>query len=128
MALGCHLCFGEDAVRVLEGKADLDRIASLVEQSHFSVRLLRCRACQQAFASVFCETIDWVGGNDPQASLLVPLTAAEADTLRELGERAVARALLELPPRRHVHSYWASDAERADVRWTQGSIFWPPHD
>jgi hypothetical protein len=128
MEFGCPTCFGDDAKRVLNNRTVVDVISSCVDESHFWVTLIRCRACRQLFAAVFCETVDMIGGNDPQGHLLVPLTPDEATTLNADDSYAVECALVALAPRRHVCSYWPSSAPQAEVSWLEGRIIMPPHD
>ena len=56
-------------------------VADLIDESHFHVMILTCPHCAQRFVSVFTETIDWVNGDDPQESTLLPVTEAEETDL-----------------------------------------------
>jgi hypothetical protein len=80
---GCASCFRGEAKNISRGT--LSEVAALVEESHFSVRVLACRSCGQRFVSIFCETIDWVDGDDPQYWSLLPVHAEEAQTLLSQG-------------------------------------------
>jgi len=113
-----------DAARTWELRGALDFVASLVEESHFGLSLHACAACGQRFVQVFAERIDWVGGEDPQDWLLVPISAAEADALGTVGEGALA----SLAPRRYLTRFWPSAAGAPESRWCDGAIFVPPHD
>jgi hypothetical protein len=105
----------------------LARVTSIVDESHFTVRLLRCADCGQRFASVFCETIDWVGGNDPQDCLTVPVTEAEEAALVAAGEAGMERALRTLAPDRW-HAHWFPSDGSAHSAWCSGAVRVPPHD
>jgi len=78
---GCEHCWPVAADAAWEARAALTHVADLIDQSHFHVMILACPACAQRFVSVFTETIDWVNGDDPQDSTLLPITEAEADDL-----------------------------------------------
>ncbi len=84
---GCPRCSGPDAASVWEAHRADRRIADLVEESHFSLRLLACPACGQSFLKVFTELIDWQGGDDSQCWCLLPLTPEECDQLLAAGEQ-----------------------------------------
>jgi hypothetical protein len=60
-------------------------VADLIDESHFHVMTLACPRCAQRFVSVFTETIDWVNGDDPQDSTLLPITEAEDADLVQRG-------------------------------------------
>jgi len=105
----------------------LFQIRSIVNESHFLVSIRRCGACGQRFVSVFAERIDWIHGNDPQDSLLIPVAEAEADALVAAGI-GVETALKRISPRRHLWWRWPSDATASEISDQTGSIFVPPHD
>lgn len=104
------------------------RVAAIVEESHFSVRVVACAACGQRFASVFAERIDWRGGDDPQDWLLVPVSADEAQALIAAGESGVERALAALAPERHLVRSFPRDAGAPSAAWRTGPLFVPFHD
>jgi hypothetical protein len=126
MTPGCGVCFGDDAGETWARSAALRRVVALVEESHFSVRVVTCGACGQAFASVFCETIDWRGGNDPQEWLLLPLTSHEAAVLT--AAENVEGALAALAPERYLVRSFPSDAEAPAASWRRGRVWVPRHD
>ena len=41
---------------------------TLIDESHFSISILRCPECSQRFVSIFTELIDWEDGDDSQYS------------------------------------------------------------
>ena len=70
-------------------------VADLIDESHFHVMILACPSCAQRFVSMFTETIDWVNGDDPQDSTLLPVTEAEeADLVRRRDSLTEARSQL----------------------------------
>src|SRR5262245_25047938 len=104
---GCQSCFGGNAKAASERQDKLPQSAHIVRESHFSITIRRCPSCGQRFVRVFCETIDWVNGNDPQEWHTIPVTDAEAEALIAAGENGAERAIEKLtPPRRIlVHSF-----------------------
>jgi hypothetical protein len=121
----CEACFGETAEDVWDALAELETRRRLVDESHFGVSLDACRACGQLFAHVFAERIDWQGGNDPQAWILAPVSAEEADALA--AAESVEGAVNRLAPRRRVEVYHPSDGDKI-IRFVDGPIWIMPHD
>jgi hypothetical protein len=92
------------------------------------VTLKACLDCRQLFVSVFCESVDFVNGNDPQGFLVVPISADEAQTLRGLDESATERAVLALTPKRRcLDAYWPSSGPK-DIAFCEGPTLLAPHD
>lgn len=81
MDFGCKDCRPPDADIAWKARRALAREADLIDESHLHVMILMCRTCSQRFLSVFTETIDWAGGEDPQHWMLLPITDAEAAEL-----------------------------------------------
>ena len=121
---GCPSCFPAEPTAM----PALEHEASLVDEVHFLVSLGRCAACGQRFVSVFCERIDWVGGEDPQTRSVLPITGEEADRLLADGA-ALDRGYLEAlgRDRDYLLSWWPSDGAR-DVRVHRGGPVIVPHD
>lgn len=84
-AAGCAACWPEDADAAWDAHGELTAEARLVDESHYDAALLRCPACGQRFASVFTERIDWVNGEDPQFTVVLPISEAEATALAAAG-------------------------------------------
>jgi hypothetical protein len=74
---GCERCWPPAADAAWEARGALTHVTDLIDESHFHVMILACPGCAQRFVSVFTETIDWVNGDDPQESALLPVTEAE---------------------------------------------------
>lgn len=126
---GCESCFGDDAAAVWKAHEALERSARVVDDSHFGLSLRRCSACGQRFAAVFCERIDWSGGNDPQDWLQIPIANDEADALVAAGADGGEAVLRRLAPdRRYLARWFDRDADKPEVGFVTGKILVPPHD
>jgi hypothetical protein len=126
---GCPRCFGDDAAKVWDDHGALDLVARVADESHFVADVLACPCCGQRFASLFCERIDWQGGNDPQDWLLVPLSADEASAVVAAGEQGAERVLSSLTaPRRFLLRYYPASSNDPEVGWRDGRVIVPPHD
>lgn len=103
-------------------EARLRTLHVFIEEDHFSVKLRACAACGQPFATVFGETVDWVGGEDPQFGERLPLTAAEADALASLPTAAALPRIEALAgERRRLRMSFPSSAER-QACWTRDPL------
>src|SRR5688500_15997153 len=80
---GCTRCWPASADDAWAARKTTPCEAELIDESHLHVMILACPACEQRFASVFTETVDWVDGEDPQYWVVLPITAAEAADLAE---------------------------------------------
>lgn len=125
---GCGRCWGSDADTVWKAKREFATVADLIDESHYGVSILACPQCAQRFVFVFTETVDWAGGDDPQASNLMPLSDAEAAELTRQGAAVTEAALAAVGPRRRcvLHRYPADSDERQNF-WRTG-ISVGPHD
>jgi hypothetical protein len=83
---GCQRCWPADAEAAWEARGTLAHAVELIDESHWHVMILECPVCSQRFVSIFTETIDWEGGDDPQYWSLLPITEAEADDLVRQGD------------------------------------------
>lgn len=63
----------------------------MIPGSHYSIDLARCRHCNQAFAKVFHEFIDYAGGKDAMYWDVLPVTEREAKRLASAGGKALRR-------------------------------------
>jgi len=127
--IGCATCFGDDASEAVTHLRSLVHDVSIVDESHFMVRIIACGLCKQQFASVFCERIDWTGGNDPTETLYIPVSKVEADGLVAAGEAGAEPALHVLSgPRRYLVRFWPSAVAEAAVTFTTALVHVPRHD
>ena len=84
-SFGCARCWPADADECYLSLPELVREISLIEESHFGVSIRSCGHCRQLFLAVFCETIDWADGEDPQFWTLLPITRDESSALSQRG-------------------------------------------
>jgi hypothetical protein len=117
---GCEACYREgDAQAVWEHfRHGVDTVASVVSESHFIVRIVRCTDCSQAFIRIFTEFIDWSSGDDPQYVTIMPVTEPEATAFID-GSLSVLKAGELGSGRRHLASDWPSGQPRR-VTWATG--------
>ncbi|WP_131803600.1 MULTISPECIES: hypothetical protein [Pseudofrankia] len=101
---------------------------SIADESHFFGSVRRCRSCGQNYASIFCETVDWVDSDDPQYQLLIPVTATEVRSLAEAGEYDVEAALEDLSPERYLFSGRGKGEIEWSKHWARGQVTVPRHD
>jgi hypothetical protein len=123
--VGCSACFVGAPAEVWARIGTLTVEETLVEESHFSVRSLRCGGCGQLYAKTFCERIDWQGGNDPQQWVVIPVSADEWEALR-LG-RWEDRALAVLTARECLEAMFPSQGPD-EIRWCGLPLSLMPHD
>jgi hypothetical protein len=94
-APGCPLCRAADPAAAAAAWSDGRRC---VDDPHLGVTLLRCQQCGDPALRIFTELIDWAGGDDSQASIIVPFPATAAGFLAEIGDASgTAAALDDLP-------------------------------
>lgn len=99
-APGCPLCRAADPESAAAAWSDCRRC---VDDPHLGVTLLRCMQCGDPALRIFTELIDWAGGDDSQASVIVPFPASAAGSLAGIRDAgAVGAALDALPLRRYL--------------------------
>ena len=121
----CDRCIPDDAETAWRTRGDLTATATVCREPHFAVALVACSACGQSFASVFSERIDWRDGNDPQSTLLIPVSAVEARAVESAGDD-VERVLHRLGARRHLDAYFGAGPKH-DVTWSEATPRFMPH-
>ncbi len=123
---GCEECWPPDAGAAWAAFRSMPTAAEIVSDSHLSVRLRICSGCGQRFLSVFTETIDWIGGEDPQFWTVIPLTIYEANAL-SIAVDSTESAIGTLPTdRRSLCHDFPRDGEARSF-WSTG-ISIGPHD
>lgn len=68
----------------------------LIQESHYSVRILACPDCSSRFLSVFSEEIDWVDSEDPMQVSLIRITPEDEARIRTLSPSYGFEALNQL--------------------------------
>ncbi|MCU0493546.1 MAG: SRPBCC family protein [Chloroflexaceae bacterium] len=124
---GCERCWPPDADAAWAARKGLAHEAELIDSSHFHVTIVACPNCRQRFVSVFTETIDWEGGEDPQYWQILPITEAEAATLVQHGAALTETDLDALGPGRRCLKRDYPRAAAPRVFWGNG-IHIGPHD
>ncbi|MFF4378338.1 hypothetical protein [Kitasatospora sp. NPDC001547] len=121
---GCAKCYGEDEKAVWGRQREgFEHEAEVVDGSHFSVGLRRCRECAQRFVWIFSEVVDWMGGDDAQYVTIMPVTADEAAGLRQGTLRPQQLGGLGRD-RRHLDHDWPTGGP-ASLRWRSGRFLVP---
>lgn len=124
---GCAACWPASADAAWQARRQLVPVTTLVDQSHFIVRLSGCVACGQHFVSAFAETVDWADGDDPQAWVCLPVTVAEMVTLVSRTDPVSEDELAALGPDRRSLRREAPKRGPVGCAWGQGFTI-PPHD
>lgn len=98
----------------------------LVDGSHFGAHIRNCPGCGQPFLHLFMELIDWVMGDDSQATITLPLTPEQAE---ELESREVDEAFLDRQAYSGRHLLWSHPSGKEPyTRWLEGRIHIMRHD
>ena len=125
---GCALCMNPELGPngLPDGVLALKK--SLVDDSHFIVKISACTKCGQDFLHCFTETIDWTGGDDAQYRDLVPLTVTEAALLERASAADMERTINGLNMSRpHINMSYPTGGTKS-VTWKRGGILVSPHD
>ena len=118
---GCDECWTTSAEDAWEAKAQFKREDPLIHESHFLIVILTCTKCTQRLILVFTEEIDWVDGEDPQYSTLMPLTQQEALDLNHLEDSLLEPELNSLAPnRRSLRCDFPKGVEKPNLYWASG--------
>lgn len=125
-AFGCRRCFGDDADTAWSASR-ATALRALVEESHFSVRLSACR-CGQRFVTVFMERVDWVGGEDDQTWLALPVSEDEAARLEACAENALSATLAEVGRERRFLVRAFPTGDERSTWWRESGFSVGPHD
>ncbi|MDP2312890.1 MAG: hypothetical protein Q8P41_08295, partial [Pseudomonadota bacterium] len=121
--LGCVMCTGDDAEEAWEAM-ETHHVRSLVREVHFGVDVKRC-FCDQLFAVVFTERIDFRDGDDDQTWLAVPITDEERARLEAVGTAEVSGTLVALVRQRR---FLAKTRQVPAPWWCDGGFSIFPHD
>jgi len=95
-SFGCERCWPATPDAAWKARASLSHQATVIDEAHCIASLVGCPVCSQRFVSVFAESIDWVGGEDPQWWVQLPLTSSEATQLTRKDARVTESDLAGL--------------------------------
>jgi hypothetical protein len=125
---GCERCWRLEAVVAWEARQSLEKVADLVDESHFRVMIHSCPYCRQNFLAVFTELVDWADGEDPQYWTVVPIETGEVAVLTDPAG-LLSEADLETMARyrRCLRRDYPKGASAPTVGWTVGLRI-GPHD
>ncbi|TVR41890.1 MAG: hypothetical protein EA402_12560 [Planctomycetota bacterium] len=100
-----------------------------IDESHFMVSMLRCPACGRRALAIWAELIDWHGGDDSTASLIIPVPQDHAlDPTLITDEKAVERLLSSLGPCPHLATTHPRGESASPWTWCNDQPFILPHD
>lgn len=90
------ICVGDAGLAAREAIRKAQHIATLVDESHVGVSILRRVQCRQHFLSLFCERVDWADSDDPQTRVVVAVSEDEVQRLQTANIAADENAILEI--------------------------------
>lgn len=121
-------CSAADADEALLAIQRCTGVGRLVDESHYSVTLIKCDECDQRWLIMFYEAIDWENGDDSQAWVHVPITAAHAELLLGMDVEATEEHFTALNLNgRHLVDVHPRGGGRATL-WHEGTPPTFPHD
>ncbi len=111
----CHLWQKDDLLEQDLNPRTFKEISVFIDDSHFKRKLLECKDCGQLYFYQFTESIDYIGGNDPQHGIFIPVKSREdADRISKLNSMEIylyqPRLLSDFP----------EDADKPIVKWIKG--------
>lgn len=119
----------DDSVAAKEAIRKARHIVRLVDESHFSVSILRCVDCGQHFLSLFCEQVDWADSDDPQTTVAVPISEDEVQRLKTANVAADENAILEIVANERRFLYHDMPRGGSEtLAWKTRLLFIPDHD
>ena len=121
-------CVGEDPAKADEVIRQAATTDTLVDESHYIAKILRCDRCGQQFLRLSYEMIDWNDGDDSQSWVSMIITQQQAEQLRAIAGPAFERDLsaMELEGRQLVASYPCGGG--SSRQWKTGRLSWFRHD
>ena len=120
--VGCTQCRPESAEAAWKFRQQLVCERTLVDESHFSLRVFSCPACAQRFLSAFTEVIERMGGEDARDWGLLPLAAEEAGQLLQTASPPTEEAIHAIAPTRRSLRYAAPHpTESSGAGWGAGT-------
>ncbi|MFO1030798.1 MAG: hypothetical protein U1F60_06955 [Planctomycetota bacterium] len=123
---GCDRCQGADAGIAWES-GRRRHVHSLIDESHYGIAITACD-CGQHFAKVFTERIDWVGGEDDQTWLLLPVLPAEVLQLQQCPVAELRAVVTRIGEGRRFVMHWYPTGGALGTAWRDGGFWIGPHD
>jgi len=122
MDFGCAACFRGSAPEVWKAKPFVS-VSRLVDDSHFTVDVMKCRTCGQPCVKVFTEFIDSQAGDDAQYWSVIPLTPIESGRLIAQGQKVNTKLIEAMS---HGRRYLQADyptGKNERVVWSVGPLW-----
>jgi len=102
-------------------------LRQFVDESHFSVRVVRCRSCGRRALRLFFELMDLSGGDDSQAWITGLLTDSQSAALEAPDADWLAVATDADPDRRFIARVYPRGGNLM-IAWGTGPLPMFPHD
>lgn len=120
-------CCGDDAEAAHAAWSRGEVLRQFVDESHFSVRVIRCRACGRRALRMFFELMDMSGGDDSQAWVTGLLSDGQAGALEAPDGNWIAVATDADPGRRFIARVYPRGGNLM-IAWGTGPMPMFPHD
>lgn len=114
---GCAECWPESPEQARQALRGLRAVATLVDESHYMVRVTSCASCGQRFLHVFTERIDWADGDDPAVRSHMPVSESE---LAELGHAPTEAGVASVAPDRRYLRWSSPKGAPSTAAWSTG--------
>jgi hypothetical protein len=124
---GCDFCWPSDANLAYQALSALEIISYLIDESHYIVTTRSCPNCSQIFLTVFTELVDYIGGEDPQHRIVIPITADELVLLTQNPSGISQRTLESIGAGRRSHQFAHPSGQSVSVYWGTGVQVYPHH-
>jgi len=121
-------CLSEDPFAAWASVRRASERHPLLDESHFSLIVLRCGHCRRWFLKVFAELIDWSKGEDSQCWVVCPLSDAEARRILRDAASVNQRYVESLRLSRPMLWYIAPRGYQPTLQWQDGPLVILPHD
>jgi hypothetical protein len=119
---GCSACFRGEAEQVWANRP-FAHVSELMDDSHFGVNILRCKACGQMAVKVFTEFVDWGAGDDAQYWTIIPLEMQEAVALTGQVNDVDTKLIEKFSTGRRCLQVDHPTGKPRSIRWSVGPIW-----
>lgn len=117
----------KDPESVANALSSYKTIAQLIDRSHITVTLISCPDCDQRWASIWTEIVDWSGGDDFMSTVILPLTHREADELTVIAEQLNTGWIKQVSDgRRYLCMFYSTAENKEKAEWSDGPLFIDP--